>query len=30
MVRSLVLLETDPVLLGTKPTERLRDYVTVE
>ena len=30
MVRSLVLLETDPVLLGTKPTERLRPYVTVE
>ena len=30
MVRSLVLLETDPVLLGTKATERLRPYVTVE
>jgi len=30
MVRSLVLLETDPVLLGTKPTERLRPYVAVE
>lgn len=30
MVRSLVLLETDPVLLGTKPTEHLRPYVTVE
>jgi quinol monooxygenase YgiN len=30
MVRSLVLLETDPVLLGTKPTDRLRAYVAVE
>ena len=30
MVRSLVLLETDPVLLGTKPTERLRPYIAVE
>jgi quinol monooxygenase YgiN len=30
MVRSLVLLETEPVLLGTKPTERLRPYVAVE
>jgi quinol monooxygenase YgiN len=30
MVRSLVLLETEPVLLGTKPTNRLRAYVSVE
>jgi quinol monooxygenase YgiN len=30
MVRSLVLVETDPVLLGTKPTDRLRGYVSVE
>ena len=30
MVRSLVLLETDPVLLGTKPTDRLRAYVSVQ
>ena len=30
MVRSLVLLETEPVLLGTKPTERLRPYGAVE
>jgi len=30
MVRSLVLLETDPVLLGTKPTDQLRAYVSVE
>jgi quinol monooxygenase YgiN len=30
MVRSLVLLETEPVLLGTKPTERLRPYVAVD
>jgi quinol monooxygenase YgiN len=30
MVKSLVLLETDPVLLGTKPTDRLRAYVSVE
>jgi len=30
MVRSLVLLETDPVLLGTKPTDKLRPYVSVE
>jgi quinol monooxygenase YgiN len=30
MVRSLVLHETVPVLLGTKPTDRLRAYVAVE
>jgi quinol monooxygenase YgiN len=30
MVQSLVLLETDPVLLGTKSTDRLRAYVSVE
>ena len=30
MVRSLVLLETDPLLLGTKPTDQLRPYVSVE
>ena len=30
MVRSLVLLETDPVLLGTKPTDALRRYVSVK
>lgn len=29
MVRSLVLLETEPVLLGTKPTDELRSYVAV-
>jgi quinol monooxygenase YgiN len=29
MVRSLVLVETVPVLLGTKATDRLRDYVAV-
>ena len=30
IVRSLVLIETDPVLLGTKPTDQLRTYVSVE
>jgi quinol monooxygenase YgiN len=30
MVRSLVLLETNPVLLGTKPTDQLRAYVAVK
>jgi len=29
MVRSLVLLETEPVLLGTKPADQLRAFVSI-